>query len=67
MRIMDPGSWARAKSAGGAMPPLWQYSARQSHKKPDETIAAPKGCGPRIPQAFSPANKQFLGDRGKGP
>jgi hypothetical protein len=31
MVIMDPGSWARAESAGGAMPPLWQYfSLRQN-------------------------------------
>jgi hypothetical protein len=31
MVIMDPGSWARAESAGGAMPPLWQYFSRRQN------------------------------------
>jgi hypothetical protein len=30
-------------------------------RKPEEPIAAPKGRGPRPPNAFSPANLPFLG------
>jgi len=52
--------WARA------MPPLWQYFTRLRKKKPDESIAAPKGHGPRTLRAVSPAKRAFSGTAGRG-
>jgi hypothetical protein len=52
--------WAKAR------PPLWQYFSPLL-KEADESIAAPKGHGPRTPAGFVPANQPLLGDRRKGP
>jgi hypothetical protein len=47
--------------------PSWQYSPPVSKKKPDESIAAPKGHGPADPCGFFPANQAVSGGRRKGP
>jgi hypothetical protein len=48
------------------MPPLGQYFSPLSQPKPVESIAAPKGHGPRTLRGFFPENKQFSEDHRKG-
>jgi hypothetical protein len=45
-----------------AMPPLWQYFSRLLRGKAGESIAAPKGHGPRLPAAFPLQIGTFLGN-----
>jgi hypothetical protein len=69
MPIADPSDrHPSAASVGGgakAMPPLWQYFLRLL-RKADESIAAPKGRGPRAPAAFPLQTGRFLGVREGG-
>jgi hypothetical protein len=48
-----------ADQSAKAMPPLWQYFWRLLNKKANESMAAPKGHGPRALAAFSLYSSPF--------